>query len=124
MFQEWSMMSNIILNLLSILILLIFIGVIYAIVYAIFMFIFSWGSDEKIKKAWNSIRYSILGFIISLIILIAIPWFLRAIKVPWYSQYTSSNIFKTSKFWVDKIIKIFNNTSSSIDFDEKNDYQL
>jgi cbb3-type cytochrome oxidase subunit 3 len=39
------------------LVLLVFIGVVYAILYAVIMFIFSGGNEEKIKKAWNSIRY-------------------------------------------------------------------
>ncbi len=123
MLQEWSMMSNVILNLLSILTLLVFIGVIYAVVYAVFMFVFSWGNDEKIKKAWNSIRYSLLGFILTLIILIAIPWFLRAIKVPWYNQYTSANIFETSKLWVNKVIEVFDDTSNPVDL-QRWDYEL
>jgi heme/copper-type cytochrome/quinol oxidase subunit 2 len=53
-------MADVILNILAILTLLVFIGVIYAVVYATFMFIFSGGNEEKIKKAWNSIRYALL----------------------------------------------------------------
>jgi len=125
MLQEWSMMSNIILSLLAILTLLVFIWVIYAVLYAVFMFIFSWGNEEKIKKAWSSIRYAILGFILTLIVLIAIPWFLRAIKVPWYSQYTSTNIFKTAKMWVTKVVGVFENTSSPVNLDSNsNNYEL
>lgn len=120
MLQEWSLLSNIILNILALLTLLVFIWVIYAIIYAIFMFIFSWGNEEKIKKAWSSIRYSILWFILTLIILVAIPWFLRAIKVPWYNQYTSSNIFKTAKIWVKRIVNVFQNTDNPIDVDSNN----
>jgi len=123
MLQEWGLMSNIILNLFAILTLLVFIWVIYSILYSIFLFIFSWGNDEKIKKAWFSIRYAILGLIITIIVLIVIPWFLRAIKVPWYNQYTSTNIFKTAKLWVNKILEVFKNTDYPIDVNS-NDYNL
>jgi len=125
MFQEWSMMSNIILSLFAILTLLVFVWVIYAVLYAVFMFIFSWGNEEKIKKAWSSIRYAILWFILTLVALIAVPWFLRAIRVPWYNQYTSENIFKTAKIWIKKIVWVFENTSSPVNLDSNsNNYKL
>lgn len=117
MFQEWSLMSNIILKLLALLTLLVFIWVIYAVLYSIFTFIFSWGNEEKIKKAWSSIRYAILGFILTLIILIAVPWFLRAIKVPWYKQYTSTNVFINAKSLVNIIVKIFQNNNGPVGTD-------
>lgn len=110
MFAESSEMSNIILMLLAILTLLVFVWVIYAVIYSVFMFIFSWGMEERVKKARASIRYAILWFILTLVILIAIPWFLRAIKVPAYEQYTSWNIFKTAKNLVYRIVDIFQQT--------------
>lgn len=120
MFQQWGVMSNIILNIFWILTLLVFVWVIYSIVYSIFMFIFSWGNEEKIKKAWASIRYAILWFILTLIILVALPWLLRAIKVPWYEQYTPENIFQSSKSWVTKIMGVFKQGDTSDD--EYSDY--
>ena len=111
-----TVISNTILNILAILVLIVFIGVLYAIVYSIFMFVFSWWNEEKIKKAWNSIRYALLWFILTLIILFALPWFLRAIKVPGYRQYTSANVFKTSKQWLNRIMNVFKQTKSPIDY--------
>jgi len=123
MYAENSLMANVILNILAVLVLLVFIGVLYAIVYSIFMFVFSGGNEEKIKKAWNSIRYALLWFILTLIILFAVPWFLRAIHVPGYTQYTSANVFKKSKEWLNRIIDVFNNTDSPVDYDTW-DYSL
>jgi len=108
-----DLMTNLILNLLAILVLLVFLGVLYAIIYAIFMFVFSWWDEAKIKKAWNSIRYSLLGFLLTLLILFAIPWFLRYIQVPWYKSYSSSAIFKTAKWWLFKVVSVFNQTTNS-----------
>jgi len=124
MYPQNDLMSNVILSLLAIMVLLVFWGVIYAIVYAIFMFIFSGWNEEKIKKAWNSIRYAILWFILTLIILFWIPGFLRAIKVPWYQYYTASNIFKTAKVWLNKVIEVFNHTSTPVSTGVDGEYNL
>jgi len=124
MYPQNDLMSNVILSLLAIMVLLVFWGVIYAIVYAIFMFIFSGWNEEKIKKAWNSIRYAILWFILTLIILFWIPGFLRAIKVPWYQYYTASNIFKTAKVWLNKVIEVFNHTSTPVSTGVDGKYNL
>ncbi len=113
MYQN-SLMTNVILNVLALLILLVFLWVIYAIVYSIFMFVFSGGDEWKIKKAWNSIRYALLWFLLTLVILFAIPWFLRTIRVPWYQTYTSATIFKTAKWWLFKIVDVFNQKNSNI----------
>ena len=124
MYPQNDLMSNVILSILAIMVLLVFGGVIYAIVYAIFMFVFSGWNEEKIKKAWNSIRYAVLGFILTLIILFWIPGFLRAIKVPGYQYYTSANIFKTAKIWLNKVIDVFNHTSTPISPSVDGDYSL
>ena len=52
--------SNIILFVLAALVILIVVGCIFSFIRAIFFFIFSQGKDEKIKKAWNSVRYMII----------------------------------------------------------------
>lgn len=126
MFAESSEMSNLILMFLAVLTLLVFIWVIYAVIYAVFMFIFSGWDENRIKKARASIRYAILWFILTLIILIAIPWFLRAIKVPSYQQYTSWKIFKTAKNMVYRVVAVFQETWTPLDGDDTNssDYSL
>jgi ABC-type Fe3+ transport system permease subunit len=123
MFPEHSLMANVILSILAIMVLLVFVGIVYAVVYSVFMFIFSWWNEEKIKKAWNSIRYAILWLILTLFILFAIPWFLRTIKVPWYKNYTAWNIFKTAKGWLNRVVDVFNNTQSPLHWNI-DDYQL
>ena len=124
MYQN-DLMTNVILNVLALLVLLVFLWVIYAIVYSIFMFVFSGGDEAKIKKAWNSIRYALLWFLLTLVILFAIPWFLRTIKVPWYKAYTSTAIFKTAKWWLFKVVDVFNQKNNNvIDTSVNWDYNL
>ena len=126
MYQD-SLLQSVILNILWILTLLVCVWVLYAIVYAIFMFVFSGWNEEKIKKAWASIRYALLWFILTLIILFAVPWFLRAIHVPWYNKYTSANVFANSKMWLNKIIWVFNSKQANpygLGTDDGWDYSL
>jgi hypothetical protein len=61
--------EDIILFILAIAILLIFIGCIYAFFHAIFLFIFSKGEETKVKAAWNSIRYMIIGLFLTIMLL-------------------------------------------------------
>ena len=124
MYPQNDLMSNVILSILAIMVLLVFGWVIYAIVYAIFMFVFSGWNEEKIKKAWNSIRYAVLWFILTLVILFWVPGFLRAIKVPGYQYYTASNIFKTAKIWLNKVIDVFNHTSTPVSQPIDGEYSL
>jgi len=122
-YPQHDPLSNLILNVFGIMVLLVFIWVIYAIVYAIFMFIFSWGNEEKIKKAWNSIRYAVLGFILTLIILFAVPWVLKTLKVPGYKYYTTENIFKNAKFWLNRVVEVFSQNKKN-DITPTSNYEL
>ena len=124
MYAENSLMSNVILSVLAILVLLVFMWVLYAIVYSIIMFVFSGGNEEKIKKAWNSIRYALFWFMLTLIILFAVPWFLKVIRVPGYNQYTATNIFKEAKVWLNKMIWVFSKTTDSNYYENNWDYSL
>jgi len=85
--------ASMILTILALLVIIIFVGSIYAFFYAIVTFIFSAGDPEKIKKAWNSIRYMILWLVMTLIVLFMFPIILKKAQVPWYEFYTASNIF-------------------------------
>jgi uncharacterized BrkB/YihY/UPF0761 family membrane protein len=69
----FSSIEDVILTVLAIFIILILIGTIYSIIRAIIQFIFSNGDNEKIKKAWNGIRYTIIGMIITIVLLFIFP---------------------------------------------------
>ena len=69
----YSSIEDIILTILAVLVILILIGTIYSIIRAIIQFIFSNGDSEKIKKAWNGIRYTIIGMIITILLLFFFP---------------------------------------------------
>ena len=75
------------------LVLIIFGWAIFAFWSAIFQFVFSWGDPEKIKKAWMSIRYMILGIIMTIAFLFIFPVIFQRINLPNAELFTAQNIF-------------------------------
>ena len=84
--------QSVVLSLLWFVIIIIFGGALYAFIMAIFQFIFSRGEEEKIKKAWNNIRYMIIGIMLSIFLLFGVPLLLERFEVPGYEEYTFQNI--------------------------------
>ena len=103
--------SNIILFVLAALVILIVVGCIFSFIRAIFFFIFSQGKDEKIKKAWNSVRYMIIWIIFTAALLFFFPIVFRRIWIADYEKYTAKNIFAkagtilSSLFEIKDVIK-------------------
>ena len=89
--------SNIILFILAALVILIVAGCIFSFVRAIFFFIFSQWKEEKIKKAWNSIRYMIIWIFLTAALLFLFPLIFKRIWIADYDKYTAKNIF--AKAW-------------------------
>lgn len=89
--------SNIILFVLAAMVILIAAWCIFAFVRAIFFFIFSQWKEEKIKKAWNSIRYMVIWILLTVVLLYLFPLVFRRIWIENYERYTAKNIF--SKAW-------------------------
>ncbi|MCF7835188.1 hypothetical protein K9M48_04020 [Candidatus Gracilibacteria bacterium] len=91
--DKQATVENIILTVLALVIIAICIGCIYAFVRAIFLFIFSQGKEDKIKAAWNSIRYMIIGIILTIILLFVFPLIFKWMNVKGYENYSAKNIF-------------------------------
>ena len=89
--------ADIILFVLAAMVILIAAWCIFSFVRAIFFFIFSQGKDEKIKKAWNSIRYMIIWIFLTVILLFVFPLIFRWVGLENYGKYTAKNIF--NKAW-------------------------
>jgi len=85
--------SDIILLVLAVMVILIAAWCIFAFVRAIFFFIFSQWKDEKIKKAWNSIRYMVIWIIFTVILLYLFPLVFKRIWLENYEKYTAKSIF-------------------------------
>lgn len=93
MWDKQATVENIILTVLAIVVIAICIWCIYAFVRAIFLFIFSQWKEDKIKAAWNSIRYMIIGIIFTIILLFVFPLIFKRMNVKWYENYSAKNIF-------------------------------
>lgn len=89
--------ADIILFVLAAMVILIAAWCIFSFVRAIFFFIFSQGKDEKIKKAWNSIRYMIIWIFLTVILLFVFPLIFKWVGLENYGKYTAKNIF--NKAW-------------------------
>lgn len=117
---QTSTFENIILIILALVVIVIFWWAIYAFVLSIFQFIFSKWEQEKVKKAWNNIRYMILGVILCIILLFLFPTLFNRFQIPGYQAYTAKNIFKKSTELIKLILNptqqstsIYNSPSSS-----------
>lgn len=107
----WAWLDHLILILLAIVVLIIFGGSIYAFLYAIFLFVFSAGDAEKIKQAWNSIRYMILGIVMTIFLLFIFPVIFKRVGLSSADKFTAQSIFNMSiqlveyvfTFWKESI---------------------
>lgn len=88
--------DTLLLTIISILIIIIFWGSVYAFFHAIFLFIFSAWDNEKIKKAWNSIRFMILWILLTLFFLFIFPLIFKRLNIENYEKYSASNIFRNT----------------------------
>jgi len=107
--NSWTSIQDFMLTVLAIVVIIIFGGAIYASVLAIFQFIFSKGDQEKVKKAWNNIRYTILWIIFSIFLLFLFPILFQKFQMPWYKIYTAQNIFAKA----GQLIRLILNNSST-----------
>lgn len=92
-----STVQNAILIILALVVIVICAWCIYAFIRAIFFFIFSQWKDEKIKKAWNSIRYMIMWIFLTIMFLLIFPFIFKKVWLDHAEVYTAKNIF--SKAW-------------------------
>ena len=109
-YTSWE---NVFLTILALIIIIIFWGAIYAFIYAIFLLIFSKWDENKIKKAWNSIRYAIIWIFLAVFLLFVFPIIFQKLQIPGYKVYTAKNIFKRSSTIIKDLFKAFSKSWSS-----------
>ena len=103
--------QNVVLTVLACVVLGVIAWCIYTFIRAIFFFIFSGAKDENKKKWWNSIRFMIIGVVLTIVLLFFVPTVLKRMNVPEYDIYSPKNIFNragtviTSIFGLGDVIK-------------------
>jgi len=86
--------KDLVLNILALIVLLIFIGSLYALGVAIVKFIFFGWNQEKKDSATNSIRYMIVGVLLSLVFLFVFPLLFAKMNITWHENLTAGNVFR------------------------------
>ncbi|MBS8121584.1 hypothetical protein [Candidatus Vampirococcus lugosii] len=122
MYNASGTIENFILVIMAIVVIILFAGAVYAFLVSIFQFIFSKGDAEKIKKAWNNIRYMILGIILSFLLLFVFPIVFERLKIPGYEVYTAQNIFNKSGELIRNIMG--KDESDNFDYDTRSNTRL
>jgi len=86
--------ESLFITIMAILVLITFWWVLFALFMSVFQFLFSKWDPDKIKKAWSSIQFAIVGAIITMLILFLVPALAKYTKVNGYEKYTYTAIFK------------------------------
>ena len=101
-----STVQNAILIVLALMVIIICVWCIYSFFRAIFFFIFSQWKDDKLKKAWNSIRYMILWIFLTITFLFVFPIIFRLAWLDNPEVYTAKNIFNKAWDILSNVFKI------------------
>lgn len=101
-----SSIQELILIILAIVVIAISIWSIYAFIRAILLFIFSQGQEEKIKTAWNSIRYMIMWIFLTVFLLFLFPLIFKRMGLEDYDSYSAKNIFNKAWELLEKTLQI------------------
>jgi formate hydrogenlyase subunit 3/multisubunit Na+/H+ antiporter MnhD subunit len=100
--------QNAILTLLACVVLIIIVWCFYTFIRAIILFVFSGNKEDNKKKGRNSIRFMIIGIILSLLLLFMVPTVLRAMNVPSYESYSAKHVFVRAWDVINYILKLGN----------------
>jgi Na+-driven multidrug efflux pump len=112
--MEINSIEDILLTILAILVIMILVGTIYSIVSAIISFVFSNGDNDKIKKAWNGIRYAILGLIMTVLLLFIFPIIFQRLWANTTTNYSARAILERAMMLWRKILWSGNFDATSI----------
>lgn len=120
--QENASFWDMLLLVISIFVLVAWILSIIFILWWWVLLILSWGKDDKIKPAINTIRYAVIGIIVTVVTIFVFPilWKLLGLDVKKYAE--PKRIFeKIEEIWN----KIFgNNNSYTIDTSINSDWTI
>lgn len=110
--------EDIILTVFAVIVLIIFAGSLFTFLRAIFFFIFSQAKEENKKKWWNSIRFMIIGLILTFLLLFLVPTVLRFMNVPDYKNYSIVKVFRKSSELMWKFFDLGNVIKESQDLNK------
>lgn len=101
-----STIQELILIILAVVVIAISIWSLYAFIRSILLFIFSQWQEEKIKKAWNSIRFMIMWIFLTVVLLFIFPLIFKWVGLEDYESYSAKNIFNKAWELLEKTLHI------------------
>jgi len=111
-------MEEVILTIFAVIVLIVFAWCLVTFVRSIFFFIFSQAKEENKKKWWNSIRFMIIGLILTFLLLFLVPTVLRLMNVPDYKNYSIIKVFRKSSELMWKVFNVWNIIKESQDLNK------
>ena len=112
--MEINSIEDILLTILAILVIMILVGTIVSIIRAIISFVFSNGDNDKIKKAWNGIRYAILGLIMTVLLLFIFPIVFQRLGAQSVTNYSARAILERAMVLGRKLLGAGNFDTSGV----------
>lgn len=100
-------LEDILLTIFAIIVIVVLAWCVYAFFRAIFFFIFSGGKEEERKKWWNSIRFMVIGVILSIALLISFPYVLKSMNVELSEEYSTKQVFNKAGDLFKKIFEVW-----------------
>ena len=116
-----SSIQNLILIVLAVVVIAISVWSIYAFIRSILLFIFSQWKEDKIKTAWNSIRYMIMGIFFTVFLLFIFPLAFKRMWLEDYEEYSAKNIFNKAWELLEKTFQIKDIIKESQEENQYND---
>lgn len=89
----------------AILILIVIIGSLFSFVLSLYFFLFSKGKEEQKAKGRNSIRYMIIGIVLTALFLVILPLALKGVNVE-LKNYSTKTIFERLGTIIEQWFKI------------------
>lgn len=106
MIDSSNTFQELILIILALVIIMICVGCIYAFFRSVYLFIFSHWEESKIKSAWTSIRFMVIGIFLTVAFLFVFPYLFKAMNVQDYEAYNAKNIFNKSGELLTKLFQL------------------
>ena len=99
-------MEDIILTAIAIVVILVVAGSLYSFFRAIFFFIVSGSKDDKRKKGRNSIRFMIIGVLLTLVLMLSFPYILKSMNIEVKDSYTVKNVLNKAGELIKKTFEL------------------
>ena len=97
-------MADVVLTIFAIIVIIVIAGCLYSFIRAIILFVFSWSKEENKKKWRNSIRFMIIGLLLTVVLFIIFPFILKWMNVDLGEDYSAKKVFNKAGELLQKVV--------------------